>query len=107
MRSLSATSVRKLEDIRDASVADGAHFDAAVTDFAATAVDRFGLDAAWSEPLRAAYLTAYILGCSTAGEIVDTQVTDGSLVATAIQFDHTQVQGNYIQMATAETSIKW
>jgi hypothetical protein len=35
----------------------------------------------------AAYPAAEIVGCSTAGEIAGTEVTDGSLVATALAFD--------------------
>jgi len=35
---------------------------------------------------------AHILGCSTAGEILDTQVSDESLVATAIYFEHTLIR---------------
>jgi len=42
--------------------------------------------------------TAHILGCSTAGEICGAQVSDDSLVATAIQFEHTQVR-------SAQTSL--
>ena len=59
---------------------------------------------AWRPALKTAYPTAYLLGCSTAGEIVDTQVTEGELIATAIQFDYTRVQGHYIQLEAAETS---
>ena len=47
------------------------------------------------EPLlevRKAYPDANILGCSTAGEILDTQVSDNSLVTTAVQFEHTQIK---------------
>jgi hypothetical protein len=47
------------------------------------------------EPLlevRKAYPDAHILGCSTAGEILDTQVSDNSLVTTAVQFEHTQIK---------------
>ena len=43
--------------------------------------------------LRRAYPAAHILGCSTAGEICGTQVTDDSLVATAVHFEHTEVRG--------------
>ena len=38
------------------------------------------------------YPRAHILGCSTAGEILDTQVSDESLVATAVYFEHTPVK---------------
>jgi hypothetical protein len=42
--------------------------------------------------LRAAYPEAHFAGCSTGGEICGASVTDGALVATAIEFDHTRVQ---------------
>lgn len=44
------------------------------------------------EPIRKSYPSARIFGCSTAGEICGTQVSDDSLVATAIRFEHTQVR---------------
>src|SRR5205807_741289 len=40
--------------------------------------------------LRAAYPNARLFGCSTAGEIADTNVRDETIVATAIHFDSTQ-----------------
>ena len=44
------------------------------------------------ESIRTFYPVAHILGCSTAGEICGAQVSDGSLVATAIHFHDTQVR---------------
>jgi hypothetical protein len=44
------------------------------------------------ESMREFYPAAHILGCSTAGEICAAQVSDDSLVATAIHFEHTQVR---------------
>jgi hypothetical protein len=41
--------------------------------------------------IRRSFPRAHILGCSTAGEICGTEVSDDALVTTAIQFDHTQV----------------
>lgn len=58
------------------------------------------------EALRSMYPEAQVLGCSTAGEICDTQVTETSLVATAVQFEQTQVQGHAIQMTAGETSFE-
>lgn len=49
--------------------------------------------------LRERYPKAHLLGCSTAGEILDTQVSDDALVATAIRFRDTRIE-------TAETAIK-
>jgi hypothetical protein len=44
------------------------------------------------DPIRQYYPTAHIFGCSTAGEIRGTQVSDDSLVVTAIYFEHTQLR---------------
>jgi hypothetical protein len=44
------------------------------------------------EPIRKYYPAAHIFGCSTAGEICGTQVSDDSLVVTAIHFEHTQLR---------------
>jgi hypothetical protein len=44
------------------------------------------------ESIRKFYPAAHILGCSTAGEICGAEVSDDSLVATAIHFEHTQVR---------------
>ena len=48
------------------------------------------------ESIRRYYPAAYILGCSTAGEICGTQVSDDSLVATVVHFEHTQVRAAYV-----------
>lgn len=56
--------------------------------------------------LRQAYPQAHFLGCSTAGEIFGVQVTDGALVATAVQFEHTQVKSNCIRIEAGETSLQ-
>lgn len=42
--------------------------------------------------LRQRHAKATLMGCSTAGEICGTQVSDNTLVATAIHFEHTQLQ---------------
>jgi hypothetical protein len=44
------------------------------------------------EQIRTFYPVAHIFGCSTAGEICGVQASDDSLVATAIEFEHTQVR---------------
>jgi hypothetical protein len=56
----------------------------------------FGSGKILSDPARldevsASYPRAHLLGCSTAGEICGTEVTDDSLVCTAISFEHTRV----------------
>jgi hypothetical protein len=45
--------------------------------------------------LRAAYPGAELLGCSTAGEICGTEVTDESVVATAIDLEHSHLRAAY------------
>ncbi len=44
------------------------------------------------EAMRSAYPNAALMGCSTAGEIYQTQVGDGSLIATAVQFETTRIK---------------
>ncbi len=56
--------------------------------------------------LRAAYPQALLTGCSTAGEIFGTQVDDGSLVVTAITFEHTTVAGQLSAVNTALDSYQ-
>lgn len=48
--------------------------------------------------IRRDYPGAHIFGCSTAGEIRGSEVSDDSLVVTAVHFEHTQVR-------TAQTSL--
>jgi len=57
----------------------------------------FGGGAALADPargdeVRAAFPSARIVGCSTAGEISGTEVLDDSIVATAIAFEHTRIR---------------
>lgn len=55
--------------------------------------------------LRSLYPNAQVMGCSTAGEIYHTQVLDETLVATAVQFDHTMIKGCEITLQSDETSF--
>ncbi len=55
--------------------------------------------------LRELYPGAHIFGCSTAGEIYGTQVSDESLVATAIHFEHARVEGGRITLHEAENAF--
>ncbi len=57
------------------------------------------------QTIRSAYPAAYLLGCSTAGEIYDTQVLDDSLVATAIQFEGTSIQGARVRLHDGSDSF--
>ena len=56
--------------------------------------------------LKEIYPNAIVLGCSTAGEIYGTQVMDGTIVATAIEFEHTQIKGNYLRVEESENSFE-
>lgn len=49
------------------------------------------------------YPGAYVFGCSTSGNILGSQILDDTLVATAINFDHTRVAGSHI--VQAESSL--
>lgn len=51
------------------------------------------------ETLRAYYPKAHIVGCSTAGEIQGTEVSDGTVVATAIRFDSAHVRSALVDVA--------
>lgn len=55
--------------------------------------------------LTQSYPNAFLVGCSTAGEIYDTQVSDESLVVTAIHFEHTPIKGNCISLEADEDSF--
>lgn len=51
--------------------------------------------------LRRRYPEALFVGCSTAGEIEDVYVHDGSLVATAVDFEATEVRGRRVEISGA------
>ena len=57
------------------------------------------------QQIERAYPNAFLMGCSTAGEIMDTRVFDGSIVLTAVHFDHTQVQGANIKINGEKDSV--
>ncbi len=76
---------------------------------AAQLVLLFGATSIWHESamlaqLRAACPQAHLLGCSTAGEIHGTEVSDESLVATAVTFEHTQLRGAAVNLQNAGES---
>src|SRR5688572_30918029 len=50
------------------------------------------------------YAGAKVVGCSTAGEIAGTQVLDDSAVATAVEFERTEVRVAVQQLNGAESS---
>jgi hypothetical protein len=55
--------------------------------------------------LRRAYPEALLVGCSTAGEICGPEVTDGSLVCTAVRFDSTVVRRTAVSITEARDSL--
>lgn len=57
------------------------------------------------QPLKDLYPKSTLLGCSTAGEIYGAQVVDGEIIATAIEFEHTEIQGNYLSVKDYENSF--
>ncbi len=78
---------------------------------AAQLILAFGATSALKRPsllaeLQRDYPQARLLGCSTAGEIRDTQVLDDSLVATAVSFEHTQFRGALVELKGAEDSSR-
>ncbi len=56
--------------------------------------------------LRQYYPSADILGCSTAGEIFRTEVTDDSMVVTAIRFERSRVTGRKHVVVPDQTSYQ-
>jgi hypothetical protein len=58
------------------------------------------------DEIKQAYPNAHLLGCSTSGEIYETQVFDDSLVATAIQFEDTQIQGVRVKLSDGISSFE-
>jgi hypothetical protein len=57
------------------------------------------------EALFAAYPQAHILGCSTAGEIVGTTISDDSLAIAVCRFDRTLLRSTCVPIAKAEDSF--
>jgi len=58
------------------------------------------------DTIKHAYPKANHLGCSTSGEICGTQVSDDSLVVTAIRFDHTKAVGTKIKITQSSDSLQ-
>jgi len=61
-------------------------------------------DAEYFSSVSAAFPNAVISGCSTAGEICGTEVTDESLVCTAVRFDHCSCSSVKVQVSHPENS---
>lgn len=56
--------------------------------------------------VRKIYHKAILMGCSTSGEICDIEVTDDSLVITAIYFEHTRLEGGKVALEDFENSFE-
>jgi hypothetical protein len=56
--------------------------------------------------IKRAYPVANLMGCSTAGEIFGTQVTDDTLVLTAVAFENTTVKGFDLQLSDVVNSFE-
>ena len=61
---------------------------------------------AWQDEIKNAYPNAHRIGCSTAGEIYGTEVTDETLVATAISFEHTHLHGASLSHSDVNDSFQ-
>jgi hypothetical protein len=57
------------------------------------------------QEVHTAYPDALVVGCTTSGEICGTEVSDDSLVATAIHFDHTSLKLANAQVDDSENSF--
>lgn len=71
--------------------------------FGATAVLK---DPQVAQALRSDYPQAHLFGCSTAGEICGTQVSDDSLVVTAVAFEHTPLRRAQVRLAEEAGSLQ-
>jgi hypothetical protein len=60
----------------------------------------------WQDDIGRAYPNAHRLGCSTAGEIFGTEVTDETLVATAIAFERTPLHGVSLNLRDVDNSYQ-
>ena len=58
------------------------------------------------EEIKKAYPNAHFFGCSTAGEIAGTQVTDNTFVMTAISFESIRIQGAQVELSQTVDSYR-
>ncbi len=58
------------------------------------------------EEIKERYPAAHFLGCSSAGEICGTQVSDDSVVSTAMCFEHTRFTGAQVGLSEVEDSFR-
>src|SRR5437867_2958108 len=62
-------------------------------------------ETAWQEDITSAYPSAHRLGCSTAGEICGTEVTDETVVATVITFEHIRIHRVSLKLSEVNDSF--
>ncbi|MBP0016906.1 MAG: FIST C-terminal domain-containing protein [Cyanobacteria bacterium SBLK] len=58
------------------------------------------------DTIKTAYPHAYLLGCSTAGEIYDTEVSDEAIAITAIEFERSQIKSTCAIVREAGNSFE-
>jgi hypothetical protein len=63
-------------------------------------------DLTYIHDIKAAYPKAHLFGCSTAGEIYITQVTDDSLVITAVSLESTRIKGAQVKISSSIDSLR-
>ena len=56
--------------------------------------------------VHAAYPDSHLFGCSTAGEICETEVTDETAVVTAVEFEHATVQEACLDIKSVDSSYQ-
>jgi hypothetical protein len=56
--------------------------------------------------IKQVYPNAHFFGCSTAGEIAGTQVTDNAFVMTAISFESAMIQGTQVELSQTVDSYR-
>jgi hypothetical protein len=58
------------------------------------------------EEISRSYPKAHLFGCSTAGEICGTQISDDSLVMTAVNFEYSHIKGSRVRLSKSMDSFK-
>lgn len=92
-----STSAGWSEDLPD--------IDSAQTLVVAFGAPEFGADTRPFDDLRRAFPTSRIVGCSTAGEIIGTDLRDGSVVVAAARFDTSTLRAASASVGSAEGSF--
>jgi hypothetical protein len=62
-------------------------------------------DGAFLEDLSKAYPTAYFLGCSTAGEVLETSIMDNSMAVAVCRFDFTRLRSSVVPIRSSKESF--